>query len=267
MVSLCVASQKGGVGKTTVALNLAFSLARRGLRTLLVDTDPAGAIGLSLTKKLSQSPGLAEYIVHRRPLAQLAVQTKLPELQILTVGRVAPEDAMGFQAALADGAVLKRIEREASDRELIIVDTPSGFGGATMGAMRACRYVLCPVQAEPIAARSVLRIFDVLGSLREKGANTEVVGILLTMLQTRQASSLGVAEDLWASLPQSLLFDTSIPRDAVFLDASANGVPVGLLKRRPPPVAMVFDQLAAELEARMAIDERGMSNEPIALVD
>ncbi len=60
MFGLTIASQKGGVGKTTVALNLSYALARRGWRTLLVDTDPAGAIGLSLTKKLSQAPGLAE---------------------------------------------------------------------------------------------------------------------------------------------------------------------------------------------------------------
>lgn len=267
MVALCVASQKGGVGKTTVALNLAFAMARRGFSTLLVDTDPAGAIGLSLSKKLSQAPGLAEYLVHRSRLSDLAVQTKLKELSIMTVGRVAPEDAMGFQGALADGQALRRMQREAERFELIIIDTPSGFGGSTLGAMRSSRYVLCPVQAEPIAARSVLRIFDVLGSLREEGCNAEVVGILLTMLQTRQASSLGVAEDLWASLPQRLLFDTTIPRDPLFLDASANGVPVGLLKRRPPPVAMVFDQLAAEVETRMAIDERGTQDEPIALVD
>lgn len=267
MVALAIASQKGGVGKSTVALNIAYAMARRGLRTLLVDTDPAGAIGLSLTKKLSQSAGLTEYLAQRRSLSELIVQTKLDQLSILTVGRLAPQDTMKFHNALLDGTALKRLQREASQYELVVFDTPSGFAGATMGAMAASRYVLCPVQAEPIAARSLMRTFDVLAALREQGAETEVVGILLTMLQTRQNNSLAVAEDLWASLPQELVFETAIPRDVIFLDASAKGVPVGLLKRRPPPAAMIFDQLAAEIESRMNVEVHEDSDGPIALVD
>jgi chromosome partitioning protein len=146
-------------------------------------------------------------------------------------------------------------------------DTPSGFGGGTLGALRVSSFAICPVQAEPIAARSLLRIFDVIGGLRDKGAVVQLAGVLLTMLQTKDKSSLGVAEDLWKTLPGHLLFETSVPRDPAFLEASAAGVPVGLLRRRPPPVAMVFDQLAVEVENRAHLEVNDSTEAPIALVD
>ncbi|MBK6688109.1 MAG: ParA family protein [Deltaproteobacteria bacterium] len=268
MFGLTIASQKGGVGKTTVALNLSYAMARRGWRTLLVDTDPAGAIGLSLTKKLSQAPGLADHLYQHTPIAGLIVETKLKGLGILPTGKIPADESERFTNGLADGAVLKAIQTAAQGRyDVVVYDTPSGFVGATLGAMRASRYVVSPVQAEPIAARGVMRIFEVIGALRAKGHPVELLGILLTMLHTKTQSSLAVAEDLWKTLPGNLLFEATVPRDPAFLEASAAGVPVGLLRRRPPPIAMVFDQLAAELEARLAPDAKDVANEPIALVD
>jgi chromosome partitioning protein len=268
MVAFTIASQKGGVGKTTVALNLAHALARRGWRTLVVDTDPQGAIGLSLSKKLSSSPGLLEYASQASALSKLIVKTKLKELMLLPVGRVPPDDAMGFQSSLADGDVFQALHADLDDQvDIVMYDTPSGFGGATLGALRVSAFAVCPVQAEPIAARSVLTIFDVLGSLRDRGAVVQLAGVLLTMLQTKDRSSLAVAEDLWKRLPGNLIFETTVPRDAAFLEASAAGVPVGLLRRRPPPVAMIFDQLAAEVEARTHLEVTDSNEAPIALVD
>lgn len=269
MLGLTIASQKGGVGKTTVALNVAFALARRGWRTLIVDTDPAGAVGLSLTKRLAEAPGLAEYLSRTQALSKVVVQTKLRELSVLPVGRVVPDEAMGFESLLADGGVLRHMMGELSNRyDVVVFDTPSGFGGATLGAMAASRYVLCPVQAEPIAARSVLRTLDLVGSLRQRGIDIDLLGFLVTMLQASDGSSRAVADELARSLPPELMMQTSIPRDASFLEASAAGVPVGLLRRRAPPSALVFDQLAAEIEDKAHLAAaKGGDDEPIALVD
>lgn len=268
MIGVAIASQKGGVGKTTVALNLSFSLARRGLRTLLADTDPAGAIGLSLTKTVAQAPGLAEYVRRERPLAMTLIRTKLRELSLLPVGGVRVDETSAFSAALEDGRELARLSSElASELDVIVFDTPSGLGGATLGALRASDYVICPVQAEPIAARLALRMFEVVSALREKGARVEIAGVLITMLQTRDRSSLQVAEDLWRTIPSHVTFDTTIPRDAAFLEASAAGVPIGLLRKRPPPVSVVFDQLAAEFEAKTRAPLAAGDDAPLALVD
>ena len=152
LATLAVASAKGGVGKTTVALHMSHALAERGWRVLLVDTDPQGAIGLSLSRKVSQAPGLAEYVTGQAELAELVVQTRLPTLRLLPVGQLHPEDTLAFANVLANGAVLKQIASHAEEAtDVLIIDTPCGFGGITLGALRVATHVLSPIQAEPVA--------------------------------------------------------------------------------------------------------------------
>ncbi len=83
----------------------------------------------------------------------------------------------------------------------------------------------------------------------------------------RAPQSVAMAEDLWMALPRTLFFETTVPRDGVFLEASGAGVPLGLLRRRPPPTAVVFDQLAAEVETRLGVALKEPADEPVALVD
>lgn len=268
MFALTIASPKGGVGKTTVALNLGYALARRGWRTVVVDTDPQGAIALSLSKNLTRLPGVAEYAAQLAPAARLVVDTKLPELKLIPVGRVAVDDAVGFGAALADGRALQDLVADLEGRhDVIVFDTPSGFVGPTVGALRASDGAIGVVQAEPIAARSALRVFEMIRALEEGGSPVRLLGLLVTMLQARDTHSLEVAEELWKSLPSETVLEMSIPRDPIFLEASAAGVPVGLLSRRAPPAALLFEQLAAEVEQRAPLAGKDETDGPISLVD
>ncbi|MFV1994398.1 MAG: ParA family protein, partial [Verrucomicrobiales bacterium] len=83
---LTITSQKGGVGKTTVAINLAYSLARRGWRTLLVDTDPQGAVGLSLSRRARECRGFYDALEGRATAHEAVLETRLPELKIMPAG-------------------------------------------------------------------------------------------------------------------------------------------------------------------------------------
>ena len=107
--------------------------------------------------------------------------------------------------------------------------------------------------AEPLAVRSVPHMLETLARFRAEGAGVKVAGILLTMVMREHEMSLRVARELREMLPANLLFQQSIPRMPSFLDASALGVPVALTKRNPPPEALIFDQIAAELEQRAGI--------------
>jgi chromosome partitioning protein len=263
MKSLIVASPKGGVGKTTLALHLAHAFVSRGTRTIVVDSDPQGAIGLSLSKKLNESPGLAAYLAEGRPLSEVLIRTHVPGFHLLPMGRIAPHEAEAFAAAMSSGDRFKRLFADAEhDHDLVVVDTPCGFGGVTVGALRAGSHVISPIQAEPVALRAVTQLLEMVQVLRANGSAVELVGFVLTMLQVRNEHSFDVARELWDSFPADLLFDANIPRDAVFLEATAKGVPVALLRRPAPPVTHVFELIAAELEQRMGIAETRASDEP-----
>ncbi|HVE83962.1 MAG TPA: ParA family protein [Myxococcales bacterium] len=265
MKVVAVVSQKGGVGKTTVALNLAYALARRNHRLLLVDADPQGAVGLSLQRP-STDVGLAGYVADRTPLEQVVIKTRIPELELLPVGNIAFQDAHPFACRMADGTEMKRLVDEARSRySVMLIDTPAGFGGSTMGVLRVADLALAPLQAEPVALRSAAQLLEVLGALRQEGHKVKLAGVVLTMLELRNPDSLAVATQVWAEFPTKAVFQTSVPRDRTFLQASSAGVPLGLLSRRPPPVAAVFDQLAQELEPHLELEAEGKEDGPIAL--
>ncbi len=257
MKSTTIVSQKGGVGKTTLALNLSFSLSNLGYRTLLVDADPQGAIGYSL---LGHEPGggLQAAIEHQEDPRSLLLTTRVPEFCILPVGAVPPERSHAFCGLLEDGSRLRDLlSALEGDFDAVFVDTPSGFTGATLGALRSCDAALSPLHAEPIGMRTLPQLLGALGALRESGPTAQLVGLVLCMLQQRNGDSLAVAEEAWSRLPNDLVLETTIPRDPTALAASSAGVPVGLMSRaRPPALALVFDQLALEAAPRIGLDAK-----------
>ncbi len=261
MNAVAVVSQKGGVGKTTTALNLSFSLANRGWKTLLVDTDPQGGIGFSLNGH-KPGPGLARYVSGGVSFESAVVHTRLPEFDLLPIGDVPARDAHALASQLVDGQALRRLKTEVSSRyQVMLLDTPAGLGGITLGALGACDWVLTPMQAEPIALRSFPQLLEALGSLRTQGLNARMLGVVLSMLQSQNPQSRAVGDEVRARLPQPLLFSTSILRDASFLEASAQGIPLGLMRKRHPAAAAMFEELAREVEQRLDLRHKEQEEE------
>lgn len=253
--TIVVASQKGGVGKTTLSLNSAYALAQRKWRTLLIDADPQGCIGYSIKGSLHHQAGLAEVLAGDQTFAEAVVSSRLPEFDILPVGGVPATEAFRWSAGLEDGHRIRQLFDDIKETyDVVVVDTPPAMGGVTLGVMRVAGHVLMPIQAEPLAARSISQLLEVVGSLRESGAALQMAGAILTMLQSREDPSLAVAQESWSLFPENLVFEATIPRDISFLHASAAGTPVALLHRRPPAVAAVFDQIAAELETKIGLE-------------
>jgi chromosome partitioning protein len=263
--SIAFASVKGGVGKTTVALNCAFAFARRGARTLLVDLDPQGAVGLSL-EGVSGRTGLGGALHSGDALFEAIVQTRLPELSLLPMGAVPALAVEGFATDARDTRLVERIlERGARDFEIVLFDTPAGLGGTTRLALEKIEHVVAIAQCEPLSLRALPRLLELLLALRERGG-ASLLGVVGNMSSFRDPVMLASLEDVWA-VYRDQVFDTAVPRDATFLQASRAGVPLGLLSRRPPAVAAVFDRLVAEMEERLGVEEGGDDDGPIRLVD
>ena len=255
------------MGKTTLSLNLAYALATRGHRTLLVDTDPQGAIGHSLARRSGQFRGLANYLQDGRPLAEMTVPTRRPELRLLLLGTLEVADLDDFVARMADGNPLARVLEDAEGQfDVAVLDTPSGLSGVTGGVLRQSSHLLCPLQAEPLALRSAGQMLEMVSLLRTQGIALELAGFVLSMVQARNEQSLAVAREIWANFPPEFVLETTLPRHPSFLTATASGVPVGLLGKNAPALAGIFDQLAAELEPRLGLQPEIADDGPIDLL-
>lgn len=268
MISLAVCSQKGGVGKTTIALNFAYAFARRGWKVMLADVDPQGSVGLSLSEKVANANGIAQIISGECGLEEAVMPTRLPELRLLPVGQHATRLFAKHHEEIERGSTFYSIfhQPQLSDLDLLIIDTPSGLQGPTLGAIRVSQHLLVPVQAEPLSVRSLPSLIETLESINEDGAEVSVAGVLLTMVNTKIEESVALEEEMKTLLPSEVLLPVSIPRSGNFWQASARGVPLGLLRNAPPQAAL-FEQCAVELEQRIGLTSEESDEEEISLVD
>ena len=270
MITLAISSLKGGVGKTTVAINLAYSFAKRGWKTLLVDADPQGSVGLSLSPSAQSYVGLYENLNSGLPFDQTILKTKLESLNIVMAGKIPTHEISKWCASLQDGQRLTPFFKTAADQgyHVVVLDTPSGLHGPTEGILRSCSHVLVPQQCEPLALRSLMLTVDFLNQLQSENEEAcSLVGVLLTMADPHVEDTKKIVEEIKRVLPPELVCQAMLPRDAAVIRASMKGMPLGLIRGgAPPAIALVFDQLAAELESKLDLTAPEQSDEYVSLV-
>lgn len=249
---LVIASQKGGVGKTTVALNLAVALAERGRRTLLVDLDPQGAIGLSLAKGDTELAGIAELLSGSLQAGDAVLQTRLEGLSLLSRGRLDATDVDAFEQEVSRQGALDQVLTDCeAGMDMVLIDTPSGMGRVTSAALGVAHYTLMPFQTESLSLRSVGQALKVIEHVQaSRNPRLRLIGILPTLVERDKEDTHGVLSEIWSGFPDAL--ETIVPRTEAFARASSLGIPVAFLAGHAgSPEARRFDLLADEVETRM----------------
>jgi chromosome partitioning protein len=250
---LAVVSQKGGVGKTTTAINLASALARRGRKTLLVDVDPQGAVrhGVGLMG-VEQPAGLSDVLAGTHELQDVVLATPLPWMRVLLAGSVADSgDHEQYHAQVARSPKLGELFDRARRRGyLVVVDTPPGLGAVTRRVLTHSQHVIVPLQCEPLALQTTMQILRAVRDVSAENGGLVLDGILLTMLEEGNAVSQRVAAYVREQLPRELLFDVAIPRTMASIDAFAAGQPV-VLRSPEDPASRAYTRLAELLDPKL----------------
>jgi len=246
--SIAVANQKGGVGKTTTAVNLAAIIANWGNRVLLVDADPQGnATSGTGIQRGSFRRNLYHSIVLDEPLSAITVHSAIPTLDVVPSNK----DLAGAEIELVDVEQREfRLKRALStveaDYDYVIIDCPPSLGLLTLNALTAARSLLVPIQCEYYALEGVTELFDTLARIRRlHNPGLMIEGLLLTMYDERTNLSAAVAADL-RDFYGLQVFQTVIPRNVRLAEAPSYGKPI-ISYDAHSKGAEAYSQLAREI--------------------
>ncbi|MET0980381.1 MAG: ParA family protein [Candidatus Saccharimonadales bacterium] len=225
---ISVTNQKGGVGKTTSAVNIAYYLAKMGKKTLLVDFDPQGnaSSGLGIDKQSLEST-MTDVILETKTLSEIIIPTEHKNLFLAPATSHLANTEVELAQANRRFTRLKNAIDNTPNYDFIIIDSPPSLSLLTVNGLIAARYVLLPVQAEFYALEGLGQLLETMKLIRKSMNPTlDLIGVLPTMVDGRTTLSGQVHEEIKKHFPGKV-FKTVIPRNIRLAEAPSHGLPVG----------------------------------------
>lgn len=217
---LCIANQKGGVGKTTTAVNLAAGLATGGCQTLLIDMDPQ----CNATTNLGSQPTKNHPLVRRQPLREALVETRYANLRLLPGSRSFEDIEVLARGDGSEAANLRQhLTNGLSGFDFVLIDCPPSMGKLTQTALAASTEVLMPIQCEYFAMEGLTQMIHVIRNvMQQRQGKLQFGGILLTMYDDTLELTHEVDTEVREFFGE-IVFETVIPRDVAVTEAPSHG--------------------------------------------
>ena len=246
MITVAIANQKGGVGKTTTAINIATAMAATGWKTLLIDLDPQGnaSTGLGIAAG-DRGSSTYDLLIENATLSDCAHSTSIPGLDVIP----ATQDLSGAEVELVQvedrsHRLVRSFQRSGGSAryDVCFIDCPPSLGLLTLNALTAADTLLVPLQCEFFALEGLSQLLQTVDRVQQSlNPNLGIVGVILTMFDRRNRLTDQVADDVRDCLG-SLVFDAVIPRNVRLSEAPSHGLP-----------ALVYDHQCSGSRAYIAL--------------
>jgi len=251
MITIAIANQKGGVGKTTTAINVATALAATGSKVLLIDLDPQGnaSTGLGITASERERSSY-DLVIDQTPVGECVMPTRIPGLDLVP----ATVDLSGAEVELVSvddrTGRLRRALSHAEGYDICLIDCPPSLGLLTLNALTAADTLLVPLQCEFFALEGLSQLLKTVERVQERfNADLGILGVVLTMYDRRNRLTDQVSVDVRSCLHE-LVFEVVIPRNVRLSEAPSHGLPA-LIYDHACAGSQAYMKLAREIIARL----------------